>query len=135
MAENRNKPQYLLKIIQNIKYKKLFHEWIIIFGKIRLKIGLKMHIKRFKNQKFSYPGEGDTPSPGSHPSCLVPQRKNSALWALQVPTQMEICTFIDLAEFIREMAENNHTFGGSPILIYGHPAAHHYLHAFLVEYS
>ena len=80
-----------------------------------------MHIKRFKNQKFSYPGEGDTPSPGSHPSCLVPQRKNSALWALQVPTQMEICTFIDLAEFIREMAENNHTFGGSPILIYGHP--------------
>ena len=34
---------------------------------------------------------------------------------------MEICTFIDLAEFICEMAENIHTFGGSPIFIYGHP--------------
>ena len=28
---------------------------------------------------------------------------------------------IDLAEFIREMAENIHTFGGNPIFSYGHP--------------
>ena len=34
---------------------------------------------------------------------------------------MEICTFDDLAEFICEMAENIHTFGGSPIFSYGHP--------------
>ena len=57
-----------------------------------------MHLKRFKNQ-------------------------NSALRASQAPTRMEICTFIDLAEFIRQMAENIHTFGGSPIFSYGHPAS------------
>ena len=55
-----------------------------------------MHLERFKNQ-------------------------NLALKASQVPTRMEICTFIDLAEFIRQMAENIHTFGGSPIFSYGHP--------------
>ena len=34
---------------------------------------------------------------------------------------MVICTILDLAEFIREMAENFQTFGGSPIFSYGHP--------------
>ena len=29
-----------------------------------------MHLERFKNKKFSYPGEGDTPSPGPHPPAL-----------------------------------------------------------------
>ena len=32
-----------------------------------IKSGLKTRLKRFKNKKFSYPGEGDTPSPGPHP--------------------------------------------------------------------
>ena len=32
-----------------------------------IKSGLKTRLERFKNQKFSYPGEGDTPSPGPHP--------------------------------------------------------------------
>ena len=36
-------------------------------GKKLSKSGLKMRLGRFKNQKFSYPGEGDTPSPGPHP--------------------------------------------------------------------
>ena len=49
------------------------------------------------------------------------KNQNSALWTSQAPTRMEICTFIDLAEFIRQMAENIHTFGGSPIFSYGHP--------------
>ena len=31
-----------------------------------LKSGLKTRLE-VKNQKFSYPGEGDTPSPGPHP--------------------------------------------------------------------
>ena len=31
-----------------------------------LKSDLKMRLERFKNRKFSYPGEGDTPSPGPH---------------------------------------------------------------------
>ena len=26
-----------------------------------------MHLERFQNQKFSYPGEGDTPSPAPYP--------------------------------------------------------------------
>ena len=56
-----------------------------------------MHLERFKNQ-------------------------TSALWASQAPTRMEICTSIDLAEFIRQMAENIPTFGGSPLFSYGHPA-------------
>ena len=46
------------------------------------------------------------------------QKSKLGPWA----SQMEICTFIDLAEFIRQMAENIHTFGGSPIFSYGHPA-------------
>ena len=33
-----------------------------------IKSGLKTRLERFKNQKFSYPGEGDTPSPGPHPT-------------------------------------------------------------------
>ena len=36
---------------------------------------------------------------------------------------MDIFLFIDLAEFLREMAENIHTFGGSPFFSYGHPVA------------
>ena len=28
-----------------------------------------MNLERFKNQKFSFPGEGDTPSPGPFPPC------------------------------------------------------------------
>ena len=28
-----------------------------------------MHLERFENQKFSFPGEGDTPSPGPFPPC------------------------------------------------------------------
>jgi len=55
-----------------------------------------MHLERFKNP-------------------------NSALRASQAPIRMKICTFIDLAEFIRQMAENINTFGGSPIFSYGHP--------------
>ena len=55
-----------------------------------------MHLERFKNQ-------------------------NLTLSASQAPTRMEICTFLDLAEFIRQMAENIPTFGGSPLFSYGHP--------------
>ena len=112
MAENCIKSQYLLKIMQNIKYfsnfkySRSFCSLLAMMsisttmknekGKNIFKSGLKMHLKRFKNQ-------------------------NSALRALQAPTRLEICTFIDLAEFIREMAENIHTFGRSPIFSYGHP--------------
>ena len=32
-----------------------------------LKSGLKMHLEKFKNEKFSYPGKVDTLSPGPHP--------------------------------------------------------------------
>ena len=32
-----------------------------------IKSGLKTRLERFKNQKFSNPGEGDTPSPGPNP--------------------------------------------------------------------
>ena len=32
-----------------------------------LKSGLKTHLEKFKNQKFSQPGEGDTLSPGPIP--------------------------------------------------------------------
>ena len=32
-----------------------------------LKSGLKSRLERLKNRKFSYPGEGDTPSPGPYP--------------------------------------------------------------------
>ena len=43
-----------------------------------------MRLERFKNQKFSYPGEGDTPSPGPHPPQprpCGPRRVSSALRA------------------------------------------------------
>ena len=30
-----------------------------------------MRLERFKNQKFSYPGEGDTHSPGPHPPRIL----------------------------------------------------------------
>ena len=39
---------------------------------------------------------------------------------------MVICTFIDLAEFIPQMAKNIHTFGGSPIFCCGHPGKRQY---------
>ena len=48
------------------------------------KSGLKMRLERFKSQKFSYPGEGDTPSPGPHPPQprpCGPRRVSSALRA------------------------------------------------------
>ena len=51
-----------------------------------------MHLERFKNQKFSYPGEGDTPSPGPYPpqpQPFGPQRVSLALWAL-LPTRKKI---------------------------------------------
>ena len=47
-----------------------------------LKSGLKTGLERFKNQKFSCPGEGDTPSPGPHPPQprpYGPRRVSSAL--------------------------------------------------------
>ena len=53
-----------------------------------LKSGLKLHLERFKNQKFSYPGKGDTPSPGPHPPQprpYGPRRVSSALRASLVP--------------------------------------------------
>ena len=58
------------------------------WGKRREKIvksGLKRHLERFKNQKFSYPGEGDNPCPGPHPPqprLCGPRRVSSALRAL-----------------------------------------------------
>ena len=91
-----------IKYFSNFKYSRSFCSLLAMMsisttmknekGKNIFKSGLKMHLKRFKNQ-------------------------NSALRALQAPTRLEICTFNDLAEFIREMAENIHTFGRSPILV------------------
>ena len=46
-----------------------------------IKSGLKTRLERFKNQKFSYPGEGDTPSPGPHP----PRRGPTGLGAYTRP--------------------------------------------------
>ena len=34
-----------------------------------------MHLERFQNQKFSYPGEGDTPSPGPYTPADKAQRE------------------------------------------------------------
>ena len=51
-----------------------------------------MHLERFKNQ-------------------------NSVPRASQTPTRMEICTFIDLAEFIRQMAENIHILAEARFLV------------------
>ena len=48
--------------------------WFLITTKA-LKSGLKMHLARFKNRKFSYPGKGDIPSLGS------PSNAASALFA------------------------------------------------------
>ena len=35
-----------------------------------------MHLERFKIQKFSYPGKGDTPSPGPYPPTQGPKGKD-----------------------------------------------------------
>ena len=37
-----------------------------------------MHLERFKNQKFSHPGEQDTPSPGPYPPAPSPLRASAA---------------------------------------------------------
>ena len=57
-------------------------------GKKSLKSGLKTGLERFENQTFSYPGEGDTASPGPHPPQprpYGPRRVSSALRASLVP--------------------------------------------------
>ena len=95
MYDMNTKYRYL-SILFIACYDVLVQQWKMRKVKISSKSGLKMHLERFKNQ-------------------------NSALRASQTPTRMEIRTFIDLAEFIRQMAENIHTFGGSPIFSYGHP--------------
>ena len=35
-----------------------------------------MHLERFQNRKFSYPGEGDTPSPRPYPPADEAKREN-----------------------------------------------------------
>ena len=53
-------------------------------GKKIVKSGLKTGLERFENQKFSYPGEGDTRPFGPHPQQpwpFGPQRVSLALWA------------------------------------------------------
>ena len=85
----------------------------------------KKHLEGFKNKKEKILlRRREHPFLWTPSSVPWPQNKNSALWASQAPTRMEICTFINLAEFIREMAENIHTFGRSPIFIYGHPVCY-----------
>ena len=38
----------------------------LIYYVFRLKEGIKMHLDRFKDQKFSNPGKGDTHFPGPY---------------------------------------------------------------------
>ena len=41
--------------------------WMVWITTKALKSGLKLRLKRFKNQKIPYPGKGNTPSPGPPP--------------------------------------------------------------------
>ena len=54
-----------------------------------------MHLEKFKNEKFSYPGKVDTPSPGPHPLqpwSFVPWHIPSMLlMSLILPFYPELC--------------------------------------------
>ena len=54
-----------------------------------VKSGLKTCLERFKILKFSFPGEGDTPSPGPyppHPRPFGPRVRKAALRAANGPS-------------------------------------------------